>query len=137
MFRIEKDGIGPYRHINIYPEQELGVEKWMNKHHLIYQVLLPHHDAVIGRVYHLIANVSVKFPKDILYCFNSELDLLNSFSKDELLMLECLGFSIVEYTDKMFYQVLVGESQSVIFTTKESYEAYLLSIEENAYSMMF
>lgn len=137
MFRIEKDGIGPYRHINIYPEQELGVEKWMSKQHLNHQVTLPHHDYILGRVYHLIADVSALFPKDVLYCFNSESDLLNSFSKDEMLMLEVLGFSIIEYTNEMFHQALVGESQSVIFKTKESYEAYLSSIEANAYSMMF
>lgn len=130
-YRIEKDGIGPYRHINYFPEQELGVEKWMDKTHLAHQVSLPDLDPVLGAIYFFIQMTSDKFPKDLIFCFNSEEELLNCFSQDELWKLKILGFDVKEYSEQD-YHCLKGKTQSVIFKTQESYDYYLEILNKQA-----
>lgn len=133
MFRIEKNGIGPYRHVSIYPSQKLSIDLWMDKNHHEHQMPTACQDSILSQIFPLIESVSLQFPKDVLYAFNSLEEIYQYFSSQELKRLRLLGFEIRFYESHEYAQCLMGESQVVMFLTQESYDAYLKAIEDRAF----
>lgn len=132
MFRIEKNGIGPYRHCSIYPSQNLTPDLWMDLTHVAHQMPTPCQDEVLGAIYPLLESVAKQYPLDVLYCFTSEAHVRQYFSNSELKKLLNLGFEIKYYCQDEYVKCLFGSSQTVIFKTKESYDCYLKEIESLA-----
>ena len=133
-YRIEKNGVGPYRYKDIYPNEGLSLDLWMDKQHLKHQMPTPLEDSVLARIYNFIEQTSKKFPKDVLFAFNNKDLIFTHFSEDEILKLEKLGFRIVSYNEADCTQVLNGETQSVLFLSEDSYKYYINTIEESAKS---
>lgn len=123
MYRIEKDGIGPYRHSCII-KNGITTNMWMDQQHSQHQILTPVQDEIISKIFPFIELASKRYPKDVIYAFYNKIDLKQSFSEEELKKLHNLGFVIKEYTMKDYYSVIQGETQCVVFKTEESYHYY-------------
>jgi len=133
-FRIEKNGIGPYRYHSFYPNDGVSLDLWMDNQHVKHQMPTPSQDTVLCKIYSFIDQVSRKFPKQILFAFTSRQQIETYFSVDELKKLNKLGFVINSYSEDLCFKVLHGESQVVMFLSEESYNAYLELISESSKS---
>ena len=133
-FRIEKNGIGPYRYHSFFPGEGMSLDLWMDNQHTKHQMPTPSQDSVLCKIYSFIEQVSKKFPKQILFAFNNPNDIETYFSEDELKKLKKLGFTINSYSEDSCFKVLHGESQVVLFLSEESYNSYLELISESSKS---
>lgn len=133
-FRIEKNGIGPYRYHSFYPNEGIHLDSWMDKQHTKHQMPTPSQDSVLCKIYSFIDKVSKKFPKQILFAFTNRSEIETYFSEDELKKLQKLGFTINSYSEDSCFKVLHGESQVVLFLSEQSYNAYVELIEDSSKS---
>ena len=134
MFRIEKNGIGPYRHSSVFPDKKITTDLWMDNQHHAHQMDTPNQDEILGAIYTFLDETARKYPQDVLYCFESKDSFKNHFSELEMKKLSRLGFEIKEYSDKDYFIALRGKTQSIIFLTEESYTHYLNTIQSMANS---